>query len=494
MSAAAEPLRPAPYLVAIPGAALLLVYAVVNGVPFAYPDAFVYVSYGDAAWERVGRLLGLGATEGTGAVAPAPAAAAAPAAPAAAVTGGGAWTPASGRSVFYGLLASLPGPLPHPWTGIAVQAYCAALAVALFWRAALGRVGPGYLAAMAALALLSTLGVFASLAMPDVWAGIGILAVAVLAAMRRRIARVDALVLWAFVLFAAVSHSSHLAVLAAFAGLCALGRLMGLAAVPWARVGAMAALAALAAGLDAASEAAVARAAGAPARGMPFLTAHLVDGGPGMAFIEERCPEAGFAVCEAAADLPVDWRRFLFRIAARSEAFDARVTAEDAGFALAVLRHDPSGVLGLALRDAARQVVMIGLVSTPIRAAIGERGAAETTIHPFGAAVLGGRLYDHGWLFRAVSAANAALVVAALAGLAVAAARRAPPLDGEGDLRAVLAAVLLGILLNAAVCGILASPYDRFQARVAWLVPLMGLAALAARLGNHSGSRPLTFP
>jgi hypothetical protein len=43
------------------------------------------------------------------------------------------------------------------------------------------------------------------------------------------------------------------------------------------------------------------------------------------------------------------------------------------------------------------------------------------------------------------------------------------------------AVVLLGILANALICGVLASPYDRFQARVIWLLPLMAAAGFALR-------------
>jgi len=36
--------------------------------------------------------------------------------------------------------------------------------------------------------------------------------------------------------------------------------------------------------------------------------------------------------------------------------------------------------------------------------------------------------------------------------------------------------LLLGLFLNALICGVLASPYGRFQARIIWLLPV--LAAL----------------
>ncbi len=45
-------------------------------------------------------------------------------------------------------------------------------------------------------------------------------------------------------------------------------------------------------------------------------------------------------------------------------------------------------------------------------------------------------------------------------------------------------ALALFLLLNAAVCGILSSPVDRYQARVIWLVPFLALAIVFARIGE----------
>jgi hypothetical protein len=43
--------------------------------------------------------------------------------------------------------------------------------------------------------------------------------------------------------------------------------------------------------------------------------------------------------------------------------------------------------------------------------------------------------------------------------------------------------IVFGVMLNALICGALAAPYDRFQARVIWLVPVAAsvLVPLALR-------------
>jgi len=46
--------------------------------------------------------------------------------------------------------------------------------------------------------------------------------------------------------------------------------------------------------------------------------------------------------------------------------------------------------------------------------------------------------------------------------------------------------VIAGVMLNAAVCGVLAGIFDRYQARVVWLVPML---ALVGGLKLHSAQQ-----
>ena len=48
-----------------------------------------------------------------------------------------------------------------------------------------------------------------------------------------------------------------------------------------------------------------------------------------------------------------------------------------------------------------------------------------------------------------------------------------------------------GVVVNGLVCGVLASPYDRFQARVVWLVPFLVIAGwLVARRRDAGRGAP----
>jgi hypothetical protein len=50
-----------------------------------------------------------------------------------------------------------------------------------------------------------------------------------------------------------------------------------------------------------------------------------------------------------------------------------------------------------------------------------------------------------------------------------------------------LASAILFLIINAAVCGALAGVYDRYQSRVAWLIPLCLFANVCCFLGERLG-------
>lgn len=459
-----------PYVMALPAAGLLLTYAIFNGMPFVYPDSFVYLAYGNTAWIRVHDVL-MGSWQAV--------------AQSGTATSSGedaAWAPQGGRSIFYALLATLPSPGPVPWAGVVVQAYCAAVPVAIAWRVVTGSVGPMFLVAMAILGTVTTFGVFSATVMPDVWAAIGPFSLALILAFSDKLARHERIALWCLVLFAATAHSTHFAVLAILAVLVAAIRAAGAPRPGWSQIGILGSVLTISAMLDAGAMAAMERAAGRKPFRMPFLTAHLVDGGPGTDFARDACPDAGFAICERVDDLPVEWRQFLFQLTSNPPGFRERVTEEDVAFAIATFRHDPAAVIALSVRDALRQVGMIGLVTIPIRADTDENAVLEKSADPFANGITQGRLYHARQFWAGLSLLNTFLTVTSATILFSHVWRMERRLPGNlVAFSTFLVICLAGLLANAVICGVLASPYDRFQARVSWLVALLAVISLVAR-------------
>lgn len=465
-----------------------------NGQPLFYPDTPTYLR---------GAEMGIARLAGPGRIPPwvAPATDATPAtgaeaAPARRLTAVNDKVVLAGRSVYYGALlyaSHLAGSL---WWTVAVQALVAAWVLHLLLVSLWGLGTPAYLGLVALLAAATPLAVYTGLLMPDVFAGLAVLAVAILAVHWRRLARTDRWLLAGLLLFALASHASHVAL--------ALALLLWAMVLRWVRPGweglSLPAMGVVATCIVAALVAewgfaqAVTRAVGAPPLRLPHLTARLVDMGPGTDYLRTHCRPTGgtnglqpYAACTFTANYPTAWTDFLFSTDPRRGAFALADAAakrgladEQVALALDVLRHDPAGVLGGMALDVPRQL-------TGFRVDVWGYGPRELAMYAgrIPDALFTGMKSSRGNGTAAVNDAFSVLSYAgmlATLGLALYWARRrrqGAPACVPQRMEQVAMLAIVGFVANALVCATLASPMDRFQARLAWLPSLLALSVLA---------------
>ncbi|SDW56696.1 acyltransferase family protein [Roseicitreum antarcticum] len=521
------------------GMAMIALPALMNGAPFIYFDSVYYVSSTDAIRTALEGLLSFGSdTAATGAdlAASAPQLAgdvAMPAGPA----DGATEVVYRNRSLYFRIIASAMQAVGGGWPMIALYGALTTWMLALIWTRGLGRRLTGrWLAGVGAIGLLTPLGLFAGLAMPDLLAGLLILAVALLVACWHSLTRMQRAILCTTALFAMISHGSHLLLGAALGA----GLLATTLRRPGATLGALAVLASVggAALLDTASVRLLERSDDRTIIHRPHLTAHLIDSQVGTHYLRRHCPESGFAVCAYADQAPMHWIGFLFAdhnlptgpFPNDPVAMSIALSEEQTRFALAVFADAPLRTLGFAMAASAEQLVRFasngvqmppaifeeraitfpGSVQAATRASVihgnpGLLGALTLTtwIVVLAALIFGGRaarqLYLDAQRRRDALPVGRALSTAAntIAGLNQAAEGRIVRTHGTESRAAqarkvemlrrahlhqgllIVAVLLAGIVLNAVICGVLASPYDRFQARVIWLLPVAMLALVA---------------
>lgn len=472
-----------------------------NGQPLFYPDTPTYLRGAEAGAQR---LAGPGRWPAW--ITPAPADTGEPAAPRAnGLTSLDDQVVLAGRSVYYGALlyaAHLAGSL---WWVVVAQALCAAGLLAWVMQRLWG-LGPVTVAATGlALALATPLGAFTGLLMPDVFAGLAVVVIAALAVHWRQLRRAERAGLALVLLFALCAHTSHVA-LALGLLLLALGLRRWRADWQGLSLAALGLVAACIAGALVAEWAfaqAVTRAVGSPPLRLPHPMARLVDQGPGTDFLRRTCPGSGYTACAWVGHFPTPWTDFLFSTDPQRGAFalaDAagkrRMSQEQGRFVLDVLQHDPAGVVGGVAVDTVKQ---LGLMRVDI-AGYGDRELA----------MYAGRMPEPTLLAMQASRAahtsrwNEALSVAAYASTLGAVTlglwwawrlrARAARVPQRFEQLAVL--VVCGVVVNAVVCATLAAPLDRFQARVAWLLPWLALGALAVAAARRrpAGTTGLAGP
>jgi hypothetical protein len=459
--------------VVVASALVLLAPAAINGAPFFYYDSAAYIEVVSKAVKVLlaapapGTVIPegvrqFGVAEGDGNV-------------------------LGGRSLYYGMLAYL-GWIGGIWIPAAVQSLTLSWLLVAHVRAVVARSWTFVAGGMAAvLAVATSAGLFAGLVMPDIWSGLAILALALLwtpVAMPRRGAD---LAILAILSFSTLSHDSHLAlVMVLLAGLASIG-VVKPAVVS--RRGIVIPASAILIGLagQIAFSASVRVVYGQPPLARPFLTAHLVEMGPGTRLAQETCPQSGYALCRYRDRLPTNWIAFLFSKSSEDGVFAAAdgltqraLSDEQGAFVLATVTAYPLETLGGLARDGVRQLWTLSVDDVPItrdQQSFLQRNFPPDLAERIERSLIYGNPGFAGLITRGtqISTAIAALVMAIFLGLRL----RLTASDGLRRIDVIVVTCLAGVIANALICGILASPYGRFQARVTWILPMLSLLLLA---------------
>lgn len=487
-------------------AVMLCLPALWNGLPFFYPDTPTYLRGAERVAERLGERL----TEG-----PSPqteSRAAQENTPPATASGTRGLSSLqdqvvlAGRSVYYGGLLHASERAGSLWLAVVAQGLCVAAVLHLLmvrlWRIRTA----AFLASTAGLALATPLAVYAGLLMPDVFAGLAILAVATLSVYWRQLVWTERGLLVAVLLFGLLAHASHVAVTAVLL-LLALGlrrwnaRWQGLSAPALSLTGACVVIAIAA---EWAFAFGVHKAVGQPPLRLPFVSAHLIEMGPGTDFLRARCPETDYALCAYRENYPTAWDAFLFStdpaqgtFALADAASKRRIVAQQWQFVGDVIAFDPVGVLRGWGADLLRQLVSFRVdvwSFGPRQLAMYEGRVPPQTF----AAMQASRGLHEPAYNRALTAATYASTGASLLlALWWMLRRRAgAPARVPQRLEQVATLVIAGVAANALVCVTAASWLDRFQSRVIWLLPFLALSVLALawsrRTAGHAVGAPQT--
>jgi hypothetical protein len=501
-------IRPGVALLAALVSALLLCWpALLNGGGFYFPDTGTYLRSADAivgeltghesVWSDRRRLYDTPPPQGAQPAAEAPAAETPAASPAAEAPAGAEAQAAAegplhpvllGRSIYYGLAVF---PFVAAFGSIGAVMLQAAFAVLTIWLTLAAfasdrsRLPMRLLAVTAVLAGLTSLPFFVSMLMPDVFAGFAIALAVAAAAGWGRLMRWERVCLALLLIFSAMAHSSHVLLVLALAGVTVLATLL-------ARVQARAALVllVLAAVSGLAGEQIFAKAVehrlGEPPIRPPFLTARLIDDGPGFRLLSARCPAIDFEACRYLDRMPKDSDTFLWSYDAREGVFSTEsipvqraLAGQDTRFATESLRFDPLGVIAASAGNIARQAMLTDINifnANSDMTDVAVTGFPEPVVAEMRASRYGTRTMPVSfwrWVNLATAIAGAAFLIAVLIGK-----------TRERDLVKVRVAAglfLAAIALNSVITGAMSKPHDRYNVRVIWVLQLAALTILATR-------------
>jgi hypothetical protein len=217
-----------------------------------------------------------------------------------------------------------------------------------------------------------------------------------------------------------------------------------------------------------------------------FLVARLFDGRVAQPILDEACQTEKLLLCAVRAKMN-DPRRlqpgqdYLWAgdIRAPLAAQDADgLRKEEGAFARRVISARPFAVARLAIEGTIKQIVRSRTADgmTPYSPNMQVAQQIQTHFPRWEAAFQSSR-EQRGTLQMLSVAPDRlfALIVALLSPLILGRALR----RGDDTMVGLVAIVIVTVVANAAICGILSGPVDRYESRVLWLLPLLGLLALA---------------
>lgn len=465
-------------LYALAGAACLSVFLLNGGLLF-YFDTIGYLAKGEMALD----LLGLGGT---------PAGDGATGTPAGAAPGQGpeqAQAVDGSHSLIYALLLGGLARLGLLDMMVLVNSGLVLIASWLITRVHARGTPTGRPPALLCLAPLAVAGLtalpfYTAFLMPDIFTPLLILLVALVTVFRPELQRGELVAVFLLGSLSVGVHLSHFAILAALVPLCAIGAVLLRQKRWWLSpllVALMLVLPLTERSLFRISVETVSQGQ-ATVVYKPFITARLIQDGPGYTWLERNCPDAAIPSCDMWTAL--QFSDDPYRLTASHIVFEtspelgsykllptesqARIAGDQVAFFGQVLLELPLQTALAFARNMTDQLVAVSVSQTIPGAAILQR--LDTSSGLPGQVLSEGRLGDEDrWapqltaLHLGLYGLSALLVL----GLMAAPGRMSP------QMRVFAAMVLLGILVNALVCGGLSQPAPRYGARVAWLLPYL---------------------
>lgn len=372
-------------------------------------------------------------------------------------------TPIAGRSIYYGSVLWLMG----VWATALLQALLGAVAVLLTIR----RLGSNWPFVMFPLTIaISSASIFAAFVMPDFIAALAILSLAMVLSAWNDMEIGEKSFWGALLCFGALAHSATLLIVAAVTLTTFILWRRRLSFAP--------ACAAIVVGIigEIAFAGAVSHAISSPPLRPPFLSARLIDDGPGRAYLEEHCPNAGFALCEFYRELPdgsdpILWTQGGRGFISMTPDRQRRWSSEDFRFARTVLVDRPVDSSIAVLGAVGRQIVGFSVTDVTTPSVRADRIPADDFSRYQRTLVARDHFPSPLW-----DAAFYPLFLITFVLLFL--SRKA--------LTMIAKLVMLGVVFDIIICGALSTPHDRYLMRVVWLLPLMALTHAPGRVARQA--------
>jgi hypothetical protein len=385
------------------------------------------------------------------------------------------------RSTTYGLFLVAGSPLDF-WPVVILQAAAAVWIIGVMLKIYRPDVHPaGLLAIVAALAATTALPWLASELLTDIFSGLAVLAFHALVWHGYRIEPRQRAALVVFIAFAVSTHSATYAVLLALSVAALICWLFNRKLVPGTAIAHAGFAMLLGAAMLLAGNYVVAKRVAWTPGGYSIAFGRMLQDGIVTQYLGDHCPDARLKLCSYRNELPRDadvffWGDSVFNRLGRFAGLGDEMRA----IVLESLRDHPALQLKAALIATAKQLVAVGTGEGIVTTIWHTHGMIENYTPSAAPAMRAARQQRGEVSFAAINVVDepvAWAVMALIPLLIILGFYRAD----FADLAALAATIALALLANAAFCGVISNPHDRYGSRMVWIAAFA--AALAAWRG-----------
>ncbi len=390
-----------------------------------------------------------------------------------------------GRAAIYGAFLLL-GIDYNFWPNIIVQGVLVAWLVLLTLRLH-GFEGRPWLATaiLAGLCVFTGLPWYVAQLMPDILVPIFVLGITLLAFHADGLRRWESAMLIVLIAAAIASHMSILALALGIVALLAILRALG-SRIPLPQPALLLPAMAVAGGVLLAlfSNFAIANQLAFTPGGFNFVFSRLVQDGIVDRYLLDHCPDVTIGLCAYRAEMPQTADDWLWALDSPNYKLGGleQFEPEARRIVFESLALYPAMHFKAALVSMIKQFVAIatgdGLTPWSWYTRLAFEQFAPGALDSYVVGRQATSTFDFTWI-NFIHVPVQALAIAALPMIILTRPAR--------RIAAFAALVLAALILNAAICGVLSNPHDRYQSRLAWLAPLVVAIAV---LGCQSGPQP----
>lgn len=343
------------------------------------------------------------------------------------------------------------------------------------------------------VAATTSLPFYVAYIMPDIFAPVMLILIAAVAAAGRQMKVTETLSVLALGVFSVVLHPSHLGIAVLLFPLTVLAAILRIGHGRWLAAGFAICLVSFAVAERKAFEVAVETVTHKEVVYTPHITARLIVDGPGMAYLDDVCPNSELATC--ALHEALSWSDDPYRLTASHIIFERSkklgsfrlmsaedqqaVAFEQRQFFLKVLTARPFGTAFALGKNATKQIVNNSVVMTIPNESILRNVKTLSRLPEDRLEFLDSTQLsqEQPWL-KSVNTVHSIIYLisgALVIGLLLWPGQIAPPF------KVFVLFLLIGIAVNALVCGGVSQPAARYGARVMWLLPFAATFLLLVR-------------